>query len=242
MGTTPAKRALITGAGRRIGHHVASRLLDDGYEVLAVTRSPTEALEALGARGATTALVDLTEPAQIASLVDEHAAFFASLHLLVNNASDYGPTRRSHDEIVTDFERYFRIHMLAPYLLGEAFHERAQGEHDRAIVNVTDLYAERPRPATDIYCATKAGLANLTVSQALRYAPRIRVNALAPGPVLRGEHPDASKADVLAQTPMAREGGAESVYRAIAYLASADFVTGTTLPVDGGRRHTYVPG
>lgn len=236
------KRALVTGAGRRVGHHIATRLLQDGYDVLAVSRSQTAELTALEERGAEVSLVDLTVPDQLTELREEYRDFFESMTLLVNNASTFAPTRRDVDEIVQDFDRYYRIHMLAPFVLSETFFDYAQGDADRCIVNMTDIYAERPNPAFDIYCASKAGLANLTASQSLRYAPRIRVNAIAPGPVLWAEgHEQESKDAILAQTPLRREGGAGSIYGAVSYLAAAPFVTGVTIRVDGGRFHAYAP-
>ena len=214
----------------------------DGYDVLAVSRTQTDELSTLGERGAATELVDLTKPDQIARLIRDHSEFFESMTLLVNNASDFGPTVRTPEAIATDFERYFRIHMLAPFLLGEAFQERSSHDADCSIINLTDIFAERASPVFDIYCATKAGLANLTASQAVRYAPHIRVNAIAPGPVLWGAHHKQSTKDaILKQTPLAREGGAGSIYGAVSYLASARFVTGVTIRVDGGRFHAYAP-
>ena len=235
-------RALVTGAGRRVGHHVATRLLQDGYEVLAVSRRATPELDALEKRGALVSLVDLTDAPAIQGLAREMDTFLEGMTLLVNNASVFGPTPQAPEDIARDFEQYFRIHMLAPYLLGEAFARACAGDVDRCIVNITDIFAARPSPTFDIYCATKAALANLTISQSLRYAPRIRANAIAPGPVLWADHHDEPTKDaILAQTPLRREGGAQSIYGAVRYLANASFVTGVTVRVDGGRMHAYAP-
>ena len=105
------------------------------------------------------------------------------------------------------------------------------------IVHITDINVENPTPRFDIYGTTKAGLQNLTLVLAKKYAPAVKVNSVAPGPVLFTEsHSEQVRQQMLAETPLACEGGAEPVYLAIKSLLTNPFLTGISIPVDGGRR------
>ncbi|WP_197495800.1 SDR family oxidoreductase [Acidihalobacter yilgarnensis] len=131
--------------------------------------------------------------------------------------------------------------MLAPYLINtglvELLHAGADANDSPTdIVHITDIFALSPKPEFDLYCATKAGLENLSQSFAKRYAPRIKVNCLQPGPILfKDSHTPEMRRRVLAETPLGREGGPEAVYRALRALLDNDYLTGTSIPVDGGR-------
>ena len=105
------------------------------------------------------------------------------------------------------------------------------------IIHITDINVENPTPRFDIYGATKAGLHNMTLALAKKLAPKIKVNAVAPGPVLFTEmHSGEVKQQILAETLLGKEGGAEPVYLAVKSLLNNPFITGSSIPVDGGRR------
>lgn len=114
---------------------------------------------------------------------------------------------------------------------------RGDDDNPADIIHITDINAENPTPDFDIYGTTKAGLHNMTLALAKKFAPEIKVNAVAPGPVLfTASHSDAVKQQMMAETPLAREGGAEPVYLAIRSILENPFLTGISIPVDGGRR------
>lgn len=229
---------LITGAGRRVGLHLAERLLDDGAAVIAHYHSETEGVARLRARGAVIlpGALDTAEGAlALAAAVREAAP---RLRAVVHNASAFAPSADEPREAADQYQRFFAIHMLAPWLLNTELGPllRASRTQPADIVHITDIFAERPNPAFDLYCSTKAGLESLSLSFAQRYAPDIKVNCIRPGPVLfQPTHAPETRARILAETPLGREGGAEPIYLALRSLLDNDYVTGASLPVDGGR-------
>lgn len=230
---------LVTGAGRRVGLHLANRLLDDGQPVIAHYHRESGGIEALAARGALTLQADLAHAVGALALVDAVRAQATALRGIVHNASAFTPTPAEPAAAAAMFEAFFSIHMLAPYLIDTGLAGLLGAGSTAAptdIVHITDIFAENPRPEFDIYCATKAGLENLTRSLAKRYAPKIKVNSLQPGPILfKDSHTPEMRQRVLAETPLGREGGAEAVYRGLRALLDNDYMTGTAIQVDGGR-------
>ncbi|OBS09672.1 SDR family oxidoreductase [Acidihalobacter prosperus] len=242
MSTHDKPPILVTGAGRRVGLHIAQRLLDDGHPVIAHYHRPSEAIEALVARGAIPiqAAFDRAEGAH--ALVAAVRGQAVSLRAIVHNASAFTPTPTDMDAADAMFEHFFSIHMRTPYLINNGLIDllrAAAAVTPTDIVHITDIFAVSPNPAFDIYCATKAGLENLSRSFAMRYAPQVKVNTLQPGPILfKDSHTEAMRQRVLAETPLGREGGPEAVYRALRALLDNDYLTGTAIQVDGGRHLT----
>ncbi len=232
---------LVTGAAKRVGLHVALRLLEDGFDVVAHYRSPAPGVETLRKAGATVVQADLGDVAELRHLVMRVRSVTRSLRAVVHNASAFSKTSGDLDEDVALFERFFRVHMLAPYVLNRELLGllRASEVKPADIVHLTDIYAERPNPDFATYCATKAGLVNLTRALAKRYAPDVKVNAIAPGPILfRKEHSEESRRAVLSKTPLGVEGGPEAIYLALKALLDNHYITGAVIPVDGGRSLT----
>jgi dihydromonapterin reductase/dihydrofolate reductase len=229
---------LITGAGRRVGLHLAERLLDDGATVIAHYHSETEGVARLRERGAVVlpgALDSADGALALAAAVREAAP---RLRAVVHNASAFAPSDTETQAAVDQFQRFFAVHMLAPWLLNTELAPLLRGSRAQPadIVHITDIFAERPNPAFDLYCSTKAGLESLSLSFAQRYAPDIKVNCIRPGPVLfQPTHGEDTRAAILAETPLGREGGAEPIYLALRALLDNDYITGAALPVDGGR-------
>lgn len=232
---------LITGAGRRVGLHLAERLLDDGAAVIAHYHSETKGVARLRERGAAVlpGALDTADGAlALAAAVREAAP---RLRAVVHNASAFSPSGDDPRAAADQFRRFFAIHMQAPWLLNTELAPllRASQAQPADIVHITDIFAERPNPAFDLYCSSKAGLENLSMSFAQRYAPHIKVNCIRPGPILfQPTHGEKTRAQILAETPLGREGGAEPVYLALRALLDNDYVTGVALPVDGGRHLT----
>ncbi len=232
---------LITGAGARVGHELARRFLADGRPVVAHYRTETEHLAALRDAGAMLIRADFTDDEAVEDFMAEVRSNVGSLAGLINNASAYAPTADDRHEAAKQFARFYTIHMLTPWMLATGLADLLRaGSGEGCVVNMTDIYAARPNPLYDLYCATKAGLTSVTESLAVSLAPAIRVNAVAPGPILfLGEHTPEQRKKILGKTPLGKEGGAEPVYRAIRSILENPYMTGATVVVDGGRRLPY---
>jgi pteridine reductase len=237
------KVALVTGGARRVGEAIVRRLHAAGAQVALHYRgSEADAarleadLIAVRAGSAVRLRRDLLEPDAAEALVAAVLERFGRLDLLVNNASIFYPRSigriesRHWDELVGSNLRapLFVSQAAAPHL------KRARG----AIVNITDIHAERPLKGFPVYSVAKAGLAALTRSLALELAPEVRVNAVAPGAIAWPEDDkfdNAERARIVATTPLGRIGDPADIAQAVHFLATAPFVTGQTVAVDGGR-------
>lgn len=231
--------ALVTGGGIRIGRAIALALGRAGYDVIVhANRSVKPAaevvrdLESLG-RQARVEEADLATPDGPARL----AARIERLDLLVNNAATYEHV--GFREITPEqFDRMLAVNLRAPFLLTQSLLPRLEAAPGAGIVNVTDMAVSRAYSHSHHfahYLASKAALEQLTRALALELGPRIRVNAVAPGPVaIAAETTPEQRADMLARLPLGREGSPEDVAEAVVYLARATYVTGQTLRVCGG--------
>ena len=227
---------LVTGAGRRIGFHIAKRLHQDGYTVIAHYRTPTDEIQVLSEMGITTVQADFDSSAAILCFIQTLQDQCNSFRALIHNASSFAPTTIDLNDVAAQYQQFFNVHMLAPYLINQGLQPLLRGD-PADIIHITDINVENPTPRFDIYGTTKAGLDNMMRVLAKKYAPEIKVNAVAPGPVLFTEQHSAEvRQQMLAETPLAKEGGAESVYLAVKGLLDNPFITGASIPVDGGRR------
>lgn len=228
---------LITGGAQRLGRHCAERLIDDGHPVIISYRRERPELEALREKGIVTLAADFSSEAGILDFIARLKATTPALRAIVHNASDWAPDSRG-DDAGASFERLFRVHMQAPYLIN--LHAQAlleAGDEPLAdIVHMTDYVAVKGSKKHAGYAATKAGLDNLTLSFAAMYAPRIQVNAIAPAMIMLNEGDDeAYAAKARAKSAMQMIPGPGVIYESLRYLLDNRFVTGVTLPVDGGR-------
>lgn len=237
-GRAPARAALITGAGRRIGAAIARALARDGYSiVLHAHRSRSEAEDVaneITAAGGHASIVlgDLADEVALAGLVSAAAAF-GPLTLLVNNASLF-----EQDDVATldraAFERTFAVNLTAPLFLAQGF--AAQAQPGASIVNIVDQRVIKPTPRFFSYTLSKTALASATLTLAQALAPKVRVNAVAPGPTLPSPRQSAAEfAAQAASVPLGRGPSPEDIAAAVVYLAGAASVTGTVLAVDGGQ-------
>lgn len=233
------KKVLVTGTSRRVGLHLAKRLHQDGYSVLAHYRSETEGVQELKSLGIETIRADFDSRDSILEFVTRLRHQYRSLRAIIHNASSFTPTDDDLARAAEQYEAFFLVHMMAPFLINQGLHDRLHGDgSDPAdIIHITDINVENPTPSFDIYGTTKAGLHNMMLVLAKKYAPNIKVNAIAPGPVLFTEsHSDEVRNNMMQETPLAREGGTEPVYLAVKSLLTNPFLTGVSIPVDGGRR------
>lgn len=238
------KVALITGAAKRVGACIARTLHASGYVVVVHHHTSAEAARKLARdlnqrrpESCLELAADLLDPEACSAIVARTVDACGGLDLLVNNASVYAATPLAELD-AQDFADTMAVNLRAPLLLAKHAAPLLR-ERRGAIVNITDIYADRPTEAHPIYVASKAGLAALTKSLALDLAPEVRVNAVAPGAILWPENGDIERRErILARIPAARPGTAEDVAEAVAYLADAAYVTGETIAVDGGRSLT----
>jgi NAD(P)-dependent dehydrogenase (short-subunit alcohol dehydrogenase family) len=234
------RTALVTGAARRIGAAISLALARAGYAVLVHANNSRDDAERLastimGAGGqARVVLADLADHDAVRGLVPAAAAF-GRLTLLVNNAGEFEP-----DDIETmshaRFQRAIAVNLEAPLFLSQAFAAQVPEGLDASIVNVVDQRVLRPNPRFFSYTLSKSGLFIATTTLAQALAPRIRVNAVAPGPTLPS--PRQTNAQFAAQaesTPLKRGPQPDDIAAAVLYLAQATSVTGVTIPVDGGQ-------
>ncbi|MGN6656207.1 MAG: pteridine reductase [Rhodanobacter sp.] len=235
--------ALITGAARRVGAVIARTLHAAGYDLalhyrhsVDEARALAEELQASRARSVLPVQADLADPAAPASSIESVVAHYGRLDALVNNASAFFPTPVG-DATQAQWETLFASNARAPFFLSQAALP-ALREARGSIVNLVDIYAERPLADHPLYCMAKAALAAMTRSLALDLAPEIRVNGVAPGAVMwpnDGKPCDDQQA-MLARTPLKRAGTPEDVAAIVLWLLrDAPFVTGQIIRVDGGR-------
>ncbi len=235
--------ALVTGGARRIGAEIVRLLHGAGANVaIHCHRSGKEAealraeLAALRPGSAAVFSADLLDIATLAPLVAAVVARFGGLQLLVNNASSFFPTPFG-SVTAAAWTDLMGTNLRAPLFLSQA----AAPELKRSgglIVNIIDIHGLRALPDYMVYSTAKAALLHLTRALARELAPAVRVNGIAPGPVL---WPEAGmdallQQEIIARTPLGRAGSPADVARAVRFFATeAPFVTGQILAVDGGR-------
>jgi pteridine reductase len=234
---------LVTGAARRVGATIARTLHAAGYDLALHCRTSYADLEALVAeleenrRDSTVALqAELGDADCLPELVDTALARFGHLDALVNNASAFFATPLA-TVTPAQWDELFAANARAPLFLAQAAAPHLAARNG-AIVNLIDIYAERPLPRHSVYCMAKAALAMATLALAQELAPAVRVNGVAPGAVLwpeNGKDP-ADQQALIARTPLGRAGTPEDVAGVVLWLLrDARFVTGEIIRVDGGR-------
>ena len=225
---------LITGAGQRVGLHCAHRLLDEGQPVIFSYRSERPGVQALRERGAIGIFADFSSEARVLAFIAQVHSRTQSLRAIIHNASAWiAETRGDESRAFIDM---FNVHMLAPYLINLHCSPLLQRSSPADIVHISDDVVRKGSRQHIAYCATKAGLDSLTLSFAAQFAPRIKVNGIAPAMVMFNEGDDAAyRAKVLAKSALGIEPGPDVIYQSVRYLLDNPYVTGTTLTVNGGR-------
>lgn len=238
----PRPVALVTGAARRLGAAIARRLHAAGHDLALHYRDSGDDMAALVAAlehdrpGSTLAMrADLAEYDRLPELVAQAVGRFGRLDALVNNASAFSPTPLG-TITPADWDAQFLVNARAPVILAQAAAPHLRAARG-AIVNLVDIYAERPLRDHLVYGMSKAALVAATHALALELAPQVRVNAVAPGAILWPEgKPEAAKETILAKTPLARTGSEDEIAEAVRWLLQdATYTTGQILRVDGGR-------
>jgi pteridine reductase len=235
--------ALITGGARRVGAVIARTLHAQGYDLAIHYRHSAKEAQALAAeleqqRPDSTLLLqaDLSDLSVLPAIIDKLLAHYGRLDALINNASSFYATPLGA-ATTAQWNELFASNAQAPFFLSQAAIpalRKARG----GIVNLVDIYAERPLADHPLYCMAKAALLAMTRSMALDLGPDIRVNGVAPGAVMwpsEGKSDDEQN-EMIQRTPLRRAGRPEDVASAVLWLLrDAPYVTGQIIRVDGGR-------
>jgi NAD(P)-dependent dehydrogenase (short-subunit alcohol dehydrogenase family) len=233
--------ALVTGGAQRIGRRIVQRLAQEGYGVAIHCNRSVEAAgdlaEAIRAQGGRAAVVqaDLADPDAPSRIVDAAVRALGPLSLLVNNASEFQPdTAQSLEPALWD--RHFTVNLRAPAFLARDFARQLPEGAEGCIVNIVDQRVWKPTPQFFSYSLTKAALFAATQTLAQALAPRIRVNAIGPGPTLRGARQEEEDFARQSEAVLLGRGPApEEIADAVVFLARARSVTGQMIAVDGGQ-------
>jgi len=225
---------LITGASQRVGLHCALRLLEQGQPVIVSYRSERSGIDELRKAGAVALQGDFSTEAGVMAFIAELKNHTDSLRAVVHNASEW--LAETPGDEAEQFTRMFSVHMLAPYLINLHCASLLHASEVADIVHISDDVTRKGSSKHIAYCASKAGLESLTLSFAARFAPRIKVNGIAPALLMFQATDDAEyRANALAKSALGIEPGAEVIYQSLRYLLDSTYVTGTTLTVNGGR-------
>ena len=234
---------LITGGARRIGAAIARRLHSAGADVLIHYRSSSADAEALTAelnalrpRSAHSHSCDLLHADAPESLVASALAHFGHLDVLVNNASSFYSTPVG-TITPAQWDDLIGTNLRVPLFLAQAAAPALRTRRG-LIINIVDIHGLRPLRDHPVYSAAKAGLAMLTRSLARELGPDVRVNGIAPGPVLWPERamPEELRREIIDKTALKRHGSPADIARTALFLAQdAPYITGQIIAVDGGR-------
>jgi pteridine reductase len=253
MQTPTSKVALVTGAAKRIGAEIARQLHKENFNLVIHYHQSEKAAQKLvdelnesRENSAIGIAADLNNITEIHSLAAQAQAHWQRIDLLVNNASSFYPTpigEASED----DWNNLMNSNLRAPFFLAQALAKNL-GEQHGCIINIADIYADKPLKKHSIYSIAKAGNLMLTKTLAQELAPLVRVNGIAPGAILWPDDAhkkpedrlsDDNKEKMLAKIPLQQRGQAQDIARTILFLAQqAPYITGQVITVDGGRSIT----
>ncbi|MFW5942196.1 MAG: SDR family NAD(P)-dependent oxidoreductase [Chloroflexota bacterium] len=236
------KTALITGGGVRVGKAITLALASAGANVIINYNSSAEAAGQTAAEArafgveALALQADITEWEQVRRMVAAATDRFGAVDILVNNASRWEPTPFPADDVAA-WQRVSRVLVDGAFHCANAVAPGMLQQGAGAIVNIIDLSAWEPWPDFAAHSVGKSALLGLTRQLALELAPAVRVNAVAPGPVLPpAEYDDERIARTAHKTLLDRWGNPQDIAQAVLYFINADYVTGEALAVDGGER------
>jgi NAD(P)-dependent dehydrogenase (short-subunit alcohol dehydrogenase family) len=247
MTNQPTQIALVTGAGDRIGAIIAQTLARHGYAVVIHYRSNASGAEkvrqSIIGNGGQAAILqaDLAKRPERTQIVQQAAAFFGPLTVLINNASVFDPDS-IHDVDEALWDQHFAMHAEAPIFLARDFAAQLTEGAEGNIVNIIDERVLHPTPAYFSYTLSKSVLWTATRTLAQSLAPAIRVNAIGPGPVLPHTHqsPEAFERSIEA-LPLQRHAGPDAIADGVIMLLNTPSMTGQMLALDGGRHLEHPP-
>jgi pteridine reductase len=233
--------ALVTGAGVRIGAAVALRLAKEGYDLALLAYQSMRQVESLAKQCQTEGVrvsvhcADFCEPQNIRLVAAAVSKQWPTVDLVVNNAAIFN--RSPYQEITqASYRRMLAVNTDAPFFLTQALLPNLYASPCASVVNLVDIAGDRAIAGYAHYSLSKAALSMLTRALAVELAPRIRVNAIAPGTVAFPEtYSSSERGEIITHIPLQRAGSLNDVAEAVVFLANATYVTGHILTIDGGR-------
>ncbi|MBL4868027.1 MAG: pteridine reductase [Pseudomonadales bacterium] len=242
MSQSNAVAALVTGGARRIGAEIVRHLHGNHFNVIIhYNRSHNEAqslaahFNSIRADSATALQADLNDVDSLLNLAKEATNCYGRLDLLVNNASSFSPTPLGETD-EKQWNTLFNSNAKAPFFLSQALIPELK-KRSGSIINMIDIYGERPLENHTLYCMAKSALAMMTRSLAKELGPDIRVNGVAPGAILWPEQGEtlSNQNKILDKTCLKRLGQVEDIIKTIEFIYSNKYLTGQIINIDGGR-------
>ncbi len=237
----PMRNVLVTGGAKRIGRSIVERLAHDGWDIAIHYNGSADEAEDLAdnlrqkGRRAVTVQADLADESAVQALADQASDALGGLNALVNNASIF-----KRDDLATEDRAFWDLHMAvhvrAPYVLSQALYRQLPEKAPGAIVNIVDQRVLNPSSHFLSYTLSKMALWDQTQILARAMAPRVRVNAIGPGPVLPSTRQSDDDFDRQArQTPLSHAVAPDEIGAAAAFLLDAPSVSGQIIAVDAGQ-------
>ena len=242
MNTSP-KVALITGAAKRIGAQIAKELHQRDFNIVIHYRNSQQPADNLALQlnkirphSAICIQANLTAISEVQQLATQAEKVWGKIDALVNNASSFYPTPL---ENITEqnWDDLINSNLKGPFFLSQALAPSLK-EQQGCIINIVDIYSERPLAEHSIYCIAKSGVAMMTKVLAKELAPKVRVNGISPGAILWPENNLSAQQQqtILEKVPLQRIGDASDIAQTVAFLiADAPYINGQIIAVDGGR-------
>jgi pteridine reductase len=236
------KVLLITGAAHRIGAYVAQAAHADGYRVVLHYRHSFKQTQELQTKLNTirhnsciSVQADFNLQDDFQEIVNTIQEEFGQLDVLINNASDFFPTK-INDLINTDYDRLFNSNVRGPLFLSKACYSLLK-KSKGTIVNLVDIHADKPLKNYPVYSMAKAANKMMVKSLAKEFAPEIRVNGISPGCIIWPSEniDDQNKIEIIKRVALGKHGNAKNIYMAIKHIIENDYMTGQVVNVDGGR-------
>lgn len=236
------KTVLITGAAKRLGAAIARDLHHRGMDIVvhynrsaAQARSLADELNKSRPGSVDLVQADLNDATAAADIIEAAVGFHGRLDALINNASSFFPTPVA-DASPEQWDDLFNTNLKAPFFLAQRACA-ALNESRGCIVNIADIYGDRPLRGYALYSTAKAGLIMLTRALAREFGPTVRVNAISPGAIIWPEDMhDETKGKILSRTVLKRCGDPGDIAAAVNFLINdAGYITGQVLAIDGGR-------
>jgi 3-oxoacyl-[acyl-carrier protein] reductase len=242
MGTLGGKRALVTGGASGIGRAIAIAFAAEGAQVAVADRAPIAKIEAVVGEiggGAFAVRADVAEEAAVLAMFETALARLRGLDILVNNAGIL-IEKPLLETTASDFDRLIGVNLRGTFLVGREALRVMTGQGEGRVINIASELAYLGRENCSIYCASKGGVLSMTRSWAREFAPKILVNAIAPGPtdtpLLTGGPTSPETLAKESQNPLGRIGRPEEIASAAVFLAGpgATFMTGQCVSPNGG--------
>lgn len=236
---------LISGGSKRIGAEII-RTLHPGYNIVlhyrassAEAKNLQQELNQQRNNSCQIIQADLDKHHEVLKLAEQALSCWGKINTLINNASQFFPSPIGKVSEV-DWDALMGSNMKAPFFLSQALAEELKLNQGN-IINIIDIYAERPLREHTVYSMAKAGLKIMTESLAKELGPQVRVNAVAPGPILWPETTDEStQENIIQSTALKRQGSPGDIARAVKFLLEdGAYITGEMIRVDGGRHLTW---